>query len=87
MKPILIRRSLFVFMVAFTSAFVLLAAFSSADDEHDDGEHHGNSRTFTVLVGAEGTTSNGSSFALTSTVVVLLLGMFLFARTEYVTAD
>jgi plastocyanin len=50
-KPSLIQRSLFVFLVALTSALVLLVPVTSADDEEDDDQ--GNKpKTYTVLVGA-----------------------------------
>jgi plastocyanin len=50
-KPRLIQRSLFVFLVVVTSACVLLMPpTSAADDDNDDNDKP---KTYTVLVGAE----------------------------------
>ena len=46
-----IHRSLFVFLVALTSAFMALVPFTSAADD-DDNDQGDKPKTYTVLVGA-----------------------------------
>ncbi len=59
-RPRLIQGSLVVFLAALAGIFVVLVAFTNADD--DDHGHGRRPQTYTVLVGAEDASTGASAF-------------------------